>query len=75
MPNTSIKLTSYIWNESEIRPKLFVQIPYESSTNAKDRFRSKKRNRFLEFRSEKIKRIQPLNFSFIRDPSERAGSL
>jgi len=40
------------------RPYLFVDIPYTSSTNAKDRFNIKNSSKFLEFGSEKMIRIK-----------------
>lgn len=52
-----------MWNESEIRPKLLVQMPYISSTKAKLKFNSKKKNKFRELRSDRISRVQLLNFS------------
>lgn len=49
-------------------PKLLVQIPYANSTKANDKLSIKKRNKFLEFLSENIRRSQPLILSLILVP-------
>ena len=43
-----------MWNESEMRPRLLVHIPYSSSTNANERLIKRKKKRFLVAGSERM---------------------